>query len=135
MKPNFSHRRVDACLVAVSGDGPLSDEDFQQLVGALDHGDVTLYLSYSGGETVVSGTQRKKTAEILRRRATRTALVNESKATRGFVAAGRLLGLVDMCVFSKRELSGALDYLRVREPEAVLQALRDCCAELGLTVS
>lgn len=117
--------------MAVSGDGPLTAEDFQRFLQAIEHPDVTSYLSYSTGDTDVSGSQRKQTAEILRKRKLKVALVNDSKVTLGLVSAARWLGLMDMRVFSRAELSSAIAYLDVGDPAPLSTAVDLCCADLG----
>lgn len=117
--------------MAVSGPGSLNTEDFRSFLQQLDQKDVTRYLSLSTGTTSVSKDQRQKAAEVLRRRKTKIAMINESRVTMGIVAAARWMGLLDIRVFTGAETGKALEYLGLSlERDKVLTLLEECRAEL-----
>lgn len=99
-------------LISVSLPGPLIDEEWNQFLKDLRTQPITKYLSGSLGRTETSSIQRKQSADILKSRGIRTAVVTDDAFVRGVVTAVGWLGAnVDAFPWSKpRE---ALQYLGV----------------------
>jgi hypothetical protein len=90
--------------------GPWLDADYRRWCDALDAAPVRRYLARDLGGFMVSASQRKEAAEILKRKRIALAVMTDSTMFRGVIAAVSWLG-VNVKAFRSRDVMRAIDWL------------------------
>lgn len=104
-------------LISVSPAGPLLDEEWQRFLKVLQTAPITRYVTGSLGKVETSSLQRKQSAETLKARGIRTAVLTDDTLVRGVVTAVSWLG-ANVNAFAWNDLKSAFSYLGYTGPTA-----------------
>ena len=132
MKRNLATRRLDSTLVLRQGAAEPTDEEWNELLGALEDlhrttGEVKFLVVTDGGGP--SPPQRKRLGEALGGQNFRVAVVTDSVKAR-FVSAAVALFNPNTQAFTRAELPSAYKFLGIseREQELATAAISDLTA-------
>ncbi|NVB39160.1 hypothetical protein G6O69_15060 [Pseudenhygromyxa sp. WMMC2535] len=110
----------------------LTDEIWDPFTDALDHEPINKYLGVSLGTLRVSGAQRRRGAEILKRRKIAAFVVTDDRLIRGIATAVGWLG-ANTKAYPLQDLPTVIESLHA-EPRVHLQAMaafEELSAQLG----
>lgn len=118
-------------MIVASTDGDIADSDWDRILADMEKYPINNYLGVTTGTTTATPLQRKRVSDILTRRGISTAIITDSRLTRGLVTAVSWF-TKNIKAYSHADLSIALARLNLTPQEQ--GAIKDITTKLLIQV-